>query len=54
MQEICRDIKMLDLAKQHLTTTIKALRRLAMLVAAIEQLERLSIEKNYKEVCAAD
>eukprot|EP00958_Prasinococcus_capsulatus_P022721 scaffold3210_cov402-Prasinococcus_capsulatus_cf.AAC.23 len=31
VQEICRDIKKLDFAKKHLTTTITALRRLAML-----------------------
>lgn len=35
VQEICRDIKKLDYAKKHLTSTITALRRLAMLVNAI-------------------
>ena len=35
VQEICRDIKKLDYAKQHLTQTITALRRLAMLVTAV-------------------
>ena len=35
MQEICRDIRKLDTAKGHLTATITALRRLAMLVAAV-------------------
>lgn len=35
VQEICRDIKKLDYAKKHLTSTITALRRLAMLVTAI-------------------
>ena len=33
VQEICRDIKKLDYAKKHLTTTITALRRLGMLGA---------------------
>ena len=33
VQEICRDIKKLDFAKKHLTPTITALRRLAMLGA---------------------
>ena len=35
VQEICRDIRKLDTAKGHLTATITALRRLAMLVAAV-------------------
>ena len=30
VQDICADIKQLDVAKQHLTTTITALRRLQM------------------------
>lgn len=35
VQEICRDIKKLDYAKKHLTATITAIRRLAMLLNAI-------------------
>ena len=35
VQDICRDIKKLDFAKKHLTNTITALRRLAMLTAAV-------------------
>jgi hypothetical protein len=31
VQEICRDIKKLDFAKKHITTTVTALHRLAML-----------------------
>jgi hypothetical protein len=31
VQEICRDIRKLDFAKKHITTTITALHRLAML-----------------------
>lgn len=31
VQEICRDIKKLDYAKKHITTTITALHRLTML-----------------------
>ena len=38
VQEICRDIKSLDYAKRHLTQTITALKRLQMLVTAVEQL----------------
>jgi hypothetical protein len=41
VQEICRDIKKLDYAKRHLTGTITALRRLSMLVSAVEQLETM-------------
>ena len=39
VHEICRDIKSLDYAKRHLTTTITALKRLQMLVTAVEQLD---------------
>lgn len=31
VQEICRDIKKLDFAKKHITTTITALHHLTML-----------------------
>ncbi|GMH38305.1 hypothetical protein BSKO_06189 [Bryopsis sp. KO-2023] len=52
VQEICRDIKKLDYAKQHLTHAITALRRLAMLTKAIQSLEELlSSRDNYRE-CA--
>jgi len=39
VQEICKDIRQLDYAKTHLTTTITALKRLAMMVTAITRLE---------------
>lgn len=45
VQEICRDIKKLDNAKKHLTATITALRRLSMLVNAVDQLQ-LSVERH--------
>lgn len=45
VQEICRDIKKLDFAKKHLTSTITALRRLAMLVNAVDQLQ-LAVERH--------
>ena len=35
VQEICRDIKKLDHGKKHLTDTIGALRKLAMLTQAV-------------------
>ena len=49
VQEICRDIKKLDFAKKHLTSTITALRRLSMLVTAVEQLEPLSMRRQYRD-----
>ncbi|KAK3262239.1 HIT domain protein [Cymbomonas tetramitiformis] len=49
VQEICRDIKKLDCAKKNLTGTITALRRLAMLVAAVDQLESMSSKRMYRE-----
>ena len=39
VQEICRDIRSLDHAKKHLTSTIIALRNLHMLVSAVGQLD---------------
>ena len=41
VQEICRDIRKLDYAKRHLTLTITSLRRLAMLTAAVDDLEQV-------------
>jgi hypothetical protein len=49
VQEICRDIKQLDYAKRHLQTTLTALKRLQMLVNAVDQLELLASERNYRE-----
>jgi hypothetical protein len=49
VQEICRDIKKLDYAKKHLTSTITALRRLGMLVSAVEQLEEVAGRKRYRD-----
>lgn len=45
VQEICRDIKKLDFAKKNLTSTITALRRLAMLINAVDQLQ-LAVERH--------
>lgn len=52
VQEICRDIKKLDFAKKHITTTITALHRLTMLVSAVEQLQVMASKRQYKEVAA--
>lgn len=49
VQEICRDIKQLDFAKRHLQTTITALKRLHMLVTAVDQLQSVSKAKQYRE-----
>lgn len=45
----CRDIKQLDFAKRHLQTTITALKRLHMLVSAVDQLSFFAREHHYKE-----
>ncbi len=49
VQTICRDIKKLDYAKKHLTATITALRRLGMLVSAVDQLEDVAGRKRYRD-----
>ncbi|XP_020600290.1 vacuolar protein sorting-associated protein 53 A-like [Phalaenopsis equestris] len=52
VQEICHDIKKLDFAKRHITTTITALHRLTMLVSAVEQLQVMASKRQYKEAAA--
>ena len=41
--EICKDIKQLDYAKRHIQETITALKRLHMVVTAVEQLNRYKL-----------
>lgn len=52
VQEICRDIKKLDLAKRHLTNAITSLRRLAMLTAAVTDLEAVAYRRDQYKRCA--
>eukprot|EP00963_Diacronema_lutheri_P002401 scaffold155_cov347-Pavlova_lutheri.AAC.80 len=52
VQEICRDIKKLDNAKKHLTLTITTLRRLAMLVSAVEQLQGMADRREYRDAAS--
>ncbi|KAK0570837.1 hypothetical protein LWI29_007230 [Acer saccharum] len=52
IQEICCDIKKLDFAKKHITTTITALHRLTVLVSAVEQLQVMASKRQYKEAAA--
>jgi len=49
VQEICADIRCLDVAKKHLEGTILALRNFHMLVSAVEQLLRMVEERGYRE-----
>ena len=49
VHDICKDIKSLDYAKKHLTQTITALKRLQMLVTAVEQLDVMARERMYSE-----
>ena len=49
VQEICRDIKKLDYAKKNLTATITALRRLSMLMSAVDQLETMAMRRQYRD-----
>lgn len=48
--EICRDIKSLDHAKKHLTSSITALKRLHMLITGVEQLRAMVAKRQYREV----
>ena len=49
VQEICRDIKKLDYAKRHLTTSITTLRRLSMLISATQNLQLAAEERRYAD-----
>ena len=49
VQEICADIKKLDIAKTHLQTSITSLKRLQMLITAVGQLEVLAKDYQYRE-----
>ena len=50
--ELCRDIQSLDTAKRNLTATITALKRLVMLVMALEQLRTFAAGRAYGEAGA--
>mmetsp|Transcript_41108 Transcript_41108/g.113287 ORF Transcript_41108/g.113287 Transcript_41108/m.113287 type:complete len:817 (-) Transcript_41108:157-2607(-) len=49
VSDVCRDIKSLDIAKRNLTLTVTALKRLVMLVQALEQLRTLTMSRRYRE-----
>ncbi|KAF7725297.1 Vacuolar protein sorting-associated protein 53 [Apophysomyces ossiformis] len=49
VQDITQDIKSLDYAKRHLTHSVTVLKRLQMLVTAVDQLEIMSRNRQYKE-----
>ncbi|KAI8990308.1 vacuolar protein sorting-associated protein 53 [Pilobolus umbonatus] len=49
VQNITHDVKSLDYAKKHLTASVTVLKRLQMLVTAVDQLETVSNNKQYKE-----
>nr|ADI46827.1 VPS53Df [Volvox carteri f. nagariensis] len=52
VQEVCQDIKKLDYAKKHLMKSITALRRLAMLMAAVTDLEASCDSRDQYRKCA--
>lgn len=47
VEEICQDIKSLDIAKKNLTLTMTALKKLGMLSHGIKQLANACNERNY-------
>uniref|UniRef100_A0AAX7SXZ0 Vacuolar protein sorting-associated protein 53 homolog n=1 Tax=Astatotilapia calliptera TaxID=8154 RepID=A0AAX7SXZ0_ASTCA len=50
VKEITRDIKQLDHAKRHLTTSITTLNHLHMLVGGVDSLEAMTRKRQYGEV----
>jgi len=49
VQEICRDIRRLDVAKKNLTNTINVLARLKTLSSAVDELRAHAARRNYEE-----
>eukprot|EP00931_Biecheleriopsis_adriatica_P034116 TRINITY_DN1973_c0_g1_i3.p1 TRINITY_DN1973_c0_g1~~TRINITY_DN1973_c0_g1_i3.p1 ORF type:complete len:845 (-),score=210.09 TRINITY_DN1973_c0_g1_i3:73-2607(-) len=49
VSDVCRDIKSLDIAKRNLTLTVTALKRLVMLVTALDQLRSQASCREYEE-----
>lgn len=49
VQEITRDIKSLDYAKKHLTTSIRTLNHLKMVVGGVDSLEALVKHRQYRD-----
>lgn len=49
VKDVCKNIKQLDYAKRNLTATITAMRRLAMLISAVDRLQRASERREFDE-----
>eukprot|EP01028_Stygiella_incarcerata_P013922 TRINITY_DN8643_c0_g1_i1.p1 TRINITY_DN8643_c0_g1~~TRINITY_DN8643_c0_g1_i1.p1 ORF type:complete len:859 (-),score=212.96 TRINITY_DN8643_c0_g1_i1:47-2461(-) len=49
VQALCQDIKLLDYAKRNLTTTITTLRRLHMMIQAVDQLKDMTLDRRYRD-----
>lgn len=52
VEEICQDIRSLDIAKKNLTKVVSSLKRLGMLTHGIEQLEFACEKKQYRVAAA--
>ena len=48
VQEICRDIRKLDVAKRNLTSTINVITRLRTLTSTVDELKMQSARKDYE------
>ena len=48
VEEICCDIRQLDAAKQNLTATVTSLRRLQMLIQAVDKLQSTTSARQYR------
>eukprot|EP00927_Polykrikos_kofoidii_P029680 TRINITY_DN25630_c0_g1_i1.p1 TRINITY_DN25630_c0_g1~~TRINITY_DN25630_c0_g1_i1.p1 ORF type:complete len:816 (+),score=188.69 TRINITY_DN25630_c0_g1_i1:90-2537(+) len=49
VNDVCHEIKPLDVAKRNLTLTVTALKRLVVLVEALEQLRAFTASRRYQE-----
>lgn len=49
VQEMCKDIKTLDLAKKNITLSINCLRKFADLISSLDHLRTFSTQRDYKQ-----
>jgi hypothetical protein len=49
VEEICCDIRQLDAAKQHLTTTVTSLQKMKMLIQALDKLRITTKDRQYRQ-----
>lgn len=52
VHEMCKDIKLLDTAKQNLTTSVNTLRKFSDLMSALDTLTDYTAKRDYNNACS--